>query len=258
MANYVQVINNNGTVTIDDTTARLVKTRTITFSDDDVPAYVPSGDLYYIRGYISDQYILGGYATKHITLQSNEKIVAVRALNKHENVSVLGGFVSPTVYMIVLQSSFANTNLYMSDYRFDVYGTVPSTELASLGFEVFNESGVKIFDSNYYYMDVSSTFSVVNDSIVAYTEQPNTYDIGSYDRSKCGVALSSCLNILHVYPRYRSPAGSTQYGVVFGDGIKLERRVNPYIQFVYSGGTWTPQSYSSLGSGIILNTENIA
>ena len=257
MANYVQVINNNGTITIDDTTARLVKTRTLTFHDD-APYYLTSQDVYYIRGYIANQYILGGYATQHVTLQSNEKIVAVRASNKHENVAVLGGFVSPTDYMITLQSNYANNNLYMSDFLIDVYGTVPSTELASLGFEVFNENQVKIFDSNYYYMDVASTFSVVNDSIVAFTEQPNIYDIGSYERSKCAVAISSCLNIVNVHPRTRIPSGSTQYGVVFGEGIKLEKRVNSYLQVVYSGGTWIPQSYSSLGSGIILNTENIS
>ena len=257
MAKYVQVTNNNGTITIDDTTARLVKTRTLTFQDAS-PKTVPSADVYYTRGYISDQYILGAYARQHVTLQSNEKIVAVRALNKHENVAVLGGFVSPTDYMITLMSNWSNKNLYMDNFLIDVYGTVPSTELESLGLEVFNENQVKIFDSSYYYMDVASVFSVVNDSIQSFVDEPNAYDIGSYERNKCGIAFSSCLNIVNVHPRTRVPHGSTQYGVVFGDGIKLEKRVNEYINFVYTGGTYTPQSYSSLGSGLILNTENIS
>ena len=161
MTKYIEVTNNNGTVSIDDTTARLVKTQTIQFYDDE-PYYIPTQDVYYIRGYISDQYILGAYARMYVDLGNNESIVSVRSLNKRENVAVLGGFVAPKRYMITLMSNWIDQNPHMNDFVIDVYGTVPSAEKESVGLEIFDENGNKIFDSNYYAMDVVNTYSIIN------------------------------------------------------------------------------------------------
>lgn len=261
MTKYIEVTNNNGTVSIDDTTARLVKTKTITFNDD-APFYVPSQDVYYLRGYISDKYIMGALATMYVDLSSNESLVAIRALNKRENVAVLGGFISPKRYMIVLMSSWENNNLYMNDFAIDVYGTVPNTEIGNVGMEIFDANGNKIFDSNYYAMDVVNTYSIINTKdIKTFTDEPDTYEIGGYSRSNYAIIMSSCINkvILHARrTQFSGPIGSIQYGAVFGDSIRLEKRINEYLSFVYSGGTWTPQSYSVNSSGIILNTQNIS
>lgn len=92
MAKYVEVVNTNGTVTIDDLYARLVKTRTVSITAG--RTNLPAPDYYYIKGYVNDQYIMGSYCTQKINLNSNEVMVAVRAKKQHANVIVLGGFVS--------------------------------------------------------------------------------------------------------------------------------------------------------------------
>lgn len=259
MSKYIEVTNNNGIITVDDTTARLVKTRTIPFYCE-APVVIPYQDTYWVRNYIPDQYVLYGYATQHINLESNECLVALRATAKRENVAALGGFVSPTTYMITLMANMTDSDTHMSDFLIDVYGTVPQTEVANTGLEVFDANGVKIFDSNYYYMDVDGTFSILNTGINRFTEELNTYNIGGYGRENYAIAMGSCINKLaigYMNGQY-VPYFSVQYGVVFGDTIYLEKRVSQYYQFVYNGGTWTPQSYSVNSSGIILNTANIS
>ena len=107
MANYAEVINNNGRVTIDDTHPRLVKTRTISISPSTI-TICPEADYYYLKGYIDNKYILGSYCVQRINLNSNEVMVAVRAKSKHDNVAVLGGFLSSNQYQVTLLGTVAN------------------------------------------------------------------------------------------------------------------------------------------------------
>lgn len=255
MANYVEVKNNNGTVTIDDTHPRLVKTRTVTLNTNYHVA--PEADRYAIRGYISDAYLIGGYSTQDITLNSNEKFVAIRAKRTRENVIVLGGFTSSNKYQISLFADNVDNNPHAGDFLVDIYGTVPSSGGTSSGLEVFNASGTKIFDSDYYTMDVAGTYNVFSKGYELFTEAPNSYSMGGHSISNRAVAINTSI----IKPLHHMKSGIIMvigvYGVVFGSTIHLEKRVCNYIEFLYSGGEWTPHGYSHSCSGIILNTKNI-
>ena len=256
MANYVEVKNNNGTVTIDDTHPRLVKTRTVSITAN--RTIVPAADYYYIKGYIDNKYILGSYCIQRVNLNSNEHIVAIRPKKRHDNVAVLGGFISASRYQVTLMGSVANTNTYESDYLLDIYGTVPSSGGTSSGLEVFNSSGTKIFDSDYYTMDVVGTFSVVNKKFEVFTEANTSYSMGGHSIDNRAVVINSCINSVYVHPRAASmPWGTLLYGVVFGSTIHLEMRLNQYMEWLADGGGVTPHGYSHSSSGIILNTKNI-
>lgn len=255
MAKYIEVKNNNGTITIDDTYARLVKTRTVTI--DSGRTVFPEQDRYFISGYVDNKYILGSACVHYLNLQSNESFVAIRAKNAHTNVAVLGGFISAKRYQVTLMGSVTNTNTYESDYLLDVYGTVPSSGGTNSGLEVFNSSGTKIFDSDFYTMDVSGVYNVYSKGYENFPDAPNTYSIGSYGIENRAVAINSCINKPCHHPRSSAVLVVALYGVVFGSTIHLEKRVCEYTNYLYSGGGTTPHGYSHSGSGVVLNTENI-
>lgn len=256
MAKYVEVVNNSGTVTIDDTHPRLVKTRTVSITAG--RTIVPAADYYYIKGYIDNKYILGSYCIQRVNLNSNEKIVAVRAKKAHDNVAVLGGFISSSKYQVTLCGSVANTNTYENDYLLDIYGTVPSSGGTNSGLEIFNASGTKIFDSDFYTMDVVGTFSVVNKDYKVFTNATTSYSMGGHSVSNRAVAINSCINSVYLHPKTQgTPWGTLLYGVVFGSTIHLELRLNEYMTWLTDGGGTTPHGYSCSSSGVILNTKNI-
>lgn len=258
MANYAEVINNNGSVTIDDTTARLVKTRTVSITAS--ATTVPDADLYWIQsGDVDNKYVLKTYCHQRISLNSNEKIVAIRAKAQHDNVAVLGGFVSATQYQVTLMGTRTNTNLYQSDYLVDIYGNVPSSGGTNSGLEIFNASGTKIFDSDFYAMDVSSVFNVFDKQLQDFKESATSYSMGGYSIDGHAVVINTCINKPAFHPRIHQmgPAFSVVYGAVFGSSIYLEKRVSEYITFLWQGGDVTPHGYSHSSSGIILNTKNI-
>lgn len=255
MANYVEVKNNNGTVTIDDTHPRMVKTRTITLAT----GYTELDEAYRwgIRGYVSNDYLLAAYSTFDISLNSNEKFVAIRAKRQRTNVAVFGGFVSSNKYHISLLSSVTNKNTYAGDFLVDIYGTVPSSGGTSSGLEVFNSSGTKIFDSDYYTMDVVGTYSVVNKEIEEFTSAKTSYSMGGHSIDNRAVVINSCINKIYRHPKeWGTPWASMLYGVVFGSTIHLEMRLlNGWL--IGQGGGITPHGLSYACSGIILNTKNI-
>lgn len=255
MAKYIEVKNNNGTITIDDTYARLAVTRTVSITAS--RTVFPAQDHYYIDGYVNDAYIIGSQCKQQFTLNSNEYMVAIRAERQRTNVAVLGGFVSSKVYQVSLFGSVANTNTYESDFLLDIYGTVPGSGGTSSGLEVFNASGNKIFDSDFYTMDVSGVYNIYSKSYDNFPDAANTYNIGSYSIENSAVVINSCINKPCHHPRTSSVLVVALYGVVFGSTIHLEKRVCEYTNFLYNGGGATPHGYSHSGSGVVLNTENI-
>ena len=256
MAKYVEVKNNNGTITIDDTYARLVKTRTISITAG--TGVCPEADYYYIKGYVSDQYIMGSYCVQEVNLNSNEVLVAIRAKKQHANVAVLGGFISSKKYLVTLLGNVANTNVYKSDFLIDVYGSVPSSGGTRSGLEVFNASGTKIFDSDFYCMDVIGNYSYFNKGIRSFVDEPDAKYLSGYSIDDCAVVINSCINKYARHPRaaYTSLI-NVLYGVVFGTSIHLEKRVNEYISFLYDGGNIVPHGFSHSSTGVILSTNNI-
>lgn len=255
MAKYVEVVNTNGTVTIDDSYARLVKTRTVSITAG--RTNFPSQDYYYIKGYVDNKYILGSCCVQRFDLNSNEVMVAIRAKKQHANVIVMGGFVSSKRYQVSLFGNVSDTNTYQGDYLLDIYGTVPSSGGTNSGLEIFNASGTKIFDSDYYCMDVAGAYSVLSKGYENFTDAPNSYNIGSYGIDNRAVIINSCINKPCHHPKTASFVIVALYGVVFGSTIHLEKRVCEYINYLYSGGGDTPHGYSHSCTGVVLNTKNI-
>lgn len=262
MARYAEVINNNGRVTIDDSVARLAKTRTLSITAERYTC--PAEDYRFIVGYIENQYILDGYCIQQFDLNSNEIMVSVRAKRQHANVVVLGGFVSSKKYQVTLFGNVADNNVYKEDYLIDIYGYVPSSGGTNSGLEIFNASGTKIFDSDFYTLDVSGTYSVFSNCssggvLMRFDESPETYHIGSYETVNHSVVINSSVNKIarHKDARHDYELYDVLYGVVFGTGMYLEKRVSIYTGFMNHGGGATPHGYSHAGSGIILNTKNI-
>lgn len=255
MAKYVEVKNNNGTITIDDTYARLVKTRTVSITAS--AAVCPEEDYYYVKGYVSDQYIMGSYCVQEVNLNSNEVMVAVRAKAQHANVAVLGGFISSKKYMVTLLGNVANTNVYKSNFLLDVYGTVPSSGGTRSGLEIFNAGGTKIFDSDFYSMNVAGNYNIFNKGIRSFVDEQNIYYLSGYSVDDCAVVINSCINKYARHPRAASGLVDVLYGVVFGTSIHIEKRVNQYLSFLYDGGNVVPHGFSHSCSGVILNTNNI-
>lgn len=255
MAKYVEVKNNNGTITIDDTYSRLVKTRTVSITAS--RTVCPSQDYYYISGYVSDDYIMGSYCVQQVNLNSNEYMVAIRAKKQHSNVAVLGGFVSSKKYHVTLLGSVANTNTYESDFLLDVYGTVPSSGGTQSGLEIFNANATKIFDSDFYTMDVAGNYSFVNKSIRSFVDEQDNYYLSGYGINDYSVVINSCINKYARHPRTAGVLTDVLYGVVFGTSIHLEKRVNQNLDFLYDGGNIVPHGFSHSSMGIILDTANI-
>lgn len=257
MANYVEVKNNNGTITIDDTHPRLVKTRTVSITAS--PTVYPSQDYYYIKGYIDNKYILGSSCVQQISLNSNEMMVAVKAKKQHTNVAILGGFVSSKKYQVTLLGSVADTNTYKGDYLLDIYGTVPSSGGTNSGLEIFNASGTKIFDSDFYTMDVSGAYSVLSKNYETFVDAQASYSMGGYSIDNRAVVINSSINkpCYHQKMQQLGPWIVALYGVVFGSSIYLEKRICGYTTWLNSGGGTTPHGMSHSGTGIILNTKNI-
>ena len=265
MANYAEVINNNGRVTLDDTHPRLVKTRTLSITAG--RTVYPSSDYSDISGYIDNKYILGSYCRQQFDLYSNEFMVSVRAKRQHANVAVLGGFISSKKYQVTLLGSVADTNTYQSDYSIDIYGTVPSSGGTNSGLEIFNASGTKIFDSDFYTLDVSGTYSVYSDCVDDTTgilekfgDAQTSFSIGGYSTGNRAVVINSSINKVARHQdsmRYTYNLYDILYGVVFGSTIFLEKRVSNHIEFFHDGGGIPPHGYSHTASGIILNTTNI-
>ena len=263
MAKYAEVINDNGTVSIDDTYARLVKTRTVSITADTI--VVPESNYRDIKGYIDDKYILGSLCGQEFDLNSNEFIVAVRAKKQHANVAVMGGFTSAKKYQVSLYASLADTNTYKSDYLIDIYGTVPSSGGTNSGLEIFNTSGTKIFDSDFYTFDVSNTYSIYSSTlnpsgqVIKFGDAQTSFLIGGYSTQNHAVAINTSINKIAKHQdkqaKYQYYMAVVMYGVVFGSTIFLEKRVSPYIQFFHAEGT--PHGYSHSASGLILNTKNI-
>ena len=259
MATYAEVINDNGIVSVDDTVARLAKTRTITLTG----GYSTLQDSYFYF-FDKNQYLVNGYSVFTINLTENEQFVSVRALNGgHSNVIVSGEFVDAKTYKLYLCGNYQDPNTYASDYVVDIYGTELQTNSEKCGLQLFNETGDKIFDSNYYYMDVINFYNLnfngilVNGHYAAnFNEIQATVDIGNFDVANHAVAINGCPSfIVHDLNAYDYAV--CFFGVCFTNNqIYLEKRGCRYDAEL--NGTVKCSDMGFAASGIILNTQNIS
>lgn len=254
MATYAEVINNNGKVVIDDSTARLCRTRTLSLT----PGYTTWGSYYYDKLTDIPDNAINGLSVFNVQLASHERFVAIRAKTGHDNVAVMAEWIDSTHINVYLVGCLNNPNTYADDYLIDVYGSDPNRSYNN-GLQIFNSSATKIFDSNEYIMSVAGTYNNNVTYLLAkklQTEFPKTISIGSGPSTgKNSIAIGSCGRVLGRSTSESYGIYQGYYGVTFGSNetISLKLRCSVYTQL--SGGL--PTVFTGTNSGIILNHENI-
>ena len=254
MATYAEVVNNNGKIVIDDTTGRLCRTRTLHLA-----AGYGTWEYAYIYGINMDDYAINGFSIYDVQLNSNEKFIAVRAKQGHDNVAVFVSAMSGNLFRVYLIGTWSDPNTHADDYLIDVYGTDPNRSYNS-GLQIFNASANKIFDSNEYFMNVVGTYSYDTSSLsikTLQTELPKTLSIGS------GMSVEYNSVVIGGNTRLFARSGSrpepnyqSLYGVNFGSNgvIKLIMRCSTLI---LSWPGRLPPTFSACNMGVFLNHENM-
>lgn len=263
MATYAQVVNDNGTISIDDTTARLIKTRTVNLTTSETEPTWPSSHFG-----IANQYAVGKISRTKVTLQDNEKLVAIRATKPHNNVAFFGRRTGSNIAYIYAVSNLANKNLYRADYKLDVYGYVPTTSSShGAGLQIYNASGNLIFDSNYHIMNVNADYKHDHSTNYSATDfGPHKVNISGYSYEDNSVVINSSMSAICLQSDAAGIIYCTYgYGFVFSEStgaIYLEHRIG-----VGDRGTNMP-SYNSISlwpagvclqtSALFLNSKNIS
>ena len=253
MATYAEVINNNGKVVIDDSTARLCRTRTLsltagyaTWSSTEIVSDIP-------------EYAMNGFSVFIVQLESYERFIAVRAKAGHDNVVIMAEWIDGSHIRVYLIGCINNPNTYANDYLIDVYGYCQSNSSYKSGLQIFNASSVKIFDSNEFYMNVAGTYSNNVTYLLAkklQTDFPGSISIGSgISLNTNSVVIGTCSRVLAHSTKDMAAICQGYYGVNFGSNgtINLKMRCSGYLQKADA----FPSVFSGANSGIILNHENI-
>ena len=255
MATYAQVINNNGTVTIDDSIARLVKTRSVSLTTSETTTEWPQNHFG-----IEDQYAIGRISRTQVTLASNEKLVAIRAKAAHNNVAFFSRRSgSSTVYVYAI-SNLVDRNLHRTDYTLDVYGYVPTTGASSgSGMQIFNAAGDQIFNSNYYGMDVKKTYYYDHSPFDPASYGEARVVIGGYSYEDTSVVINNNARAICLRSLFVSTYG---YGLVFStSSLRLEHRIgvgeSGENMPSYSSMTLWPAGISMQSNMLLLDSQNI-
>lgn len=267
MAKYIEIINNDNIVSVDDTQPRLSLMRSVNLNEI---GYDYLGD-YTWGAWMGDygQYCITRFARFPIQLGANEKMFSIRALqdNPHMGFSRLASNNSLSYLYAYLNTH--NTIGY-TNYVVDFYG-YDSAKTGVLGVQVFdpNDQEKVIFNSNKYYFDVKGQYNVqhadgfVHEFVNEQNVLPRNINIGGYSRSNTAVVIN---NGSYQWCHFRFPANympsDLVYTVVFGSTIYLEPRVafwtddwstihNPSNHIAYP-------NYARLSSGVFLDTTNIS
>ena len=263
MAKYIEVVNNNSVVSVDDTQARLSLKRSVPLNSI---GYDKSHGYSWDIMHGCDQYCIKTLYRFPIQLATNEKMFSIRALadNPHTGFSRLANGDSAS-YLYAYQNRY-NT-IGFDNYVIDFYG-YDTAKTGSFGLQVFDANGNIIFNSNKYYFDVSGQYNVQHTDGTAYefANQPSVFprriDIGSYSRKNSAVVLNvGAYNACKFVSNYDTPYDLV-YTIVFGNTLYLEPRIAYWEQ---SWSTWSTVSnhngfpnFARLSSGIILDTTNIS
>lgn len=266
MAKYIEIINDSGTVSVDDTQPRLSLIRSVrlnTIGYDNSGNYSWSSE--YSWGY--DQYRTINWKRFPISLNSNEKMFSVRALqnNPHIGFTRLASGSS-------LSYLYAYENVYnqidYSNYVIDFYG-YDSTKTGVLGVQVFdpNDNEKLIFNSNKYYFDIKGQYNIqLQDGTASiFADRPDifprTINIGGYSRNDSAVVINNGSYSFCKYFSFAYPYDIV-YTVVFDSTIRLEPRiafwVNEWSTFTNESNHLAYPNFSRVSSGVILDTTNIS
>lgn len=266
MAKYIEIVNNDNIVSVDDTQPRLSLTRSIPLNEI---GYDRTGNYNWYNMHDSDHYCTTTFARFPIQLVNNEKMFSIRALqeNPHMGFSRLASNNSLS-YLYAYNNKY-NTKNY-TNYIIDFYG-YDSAKTGTLGVQIFdpNDQEKLIFNSNKYYFDVKGQYNIQHADGTAheFNNEPNIFprniNIGGYSRSNTAVVINNgSYHFAKFYTYYDLPPYDLVYTVVFGSTIYLEPRIGFWVE---EWSTFTSQSnhfaypnYSRLSSGVFLDTTNIS
>ena len=255
MATYAEVINNSGKVVIDDTTSRLCRTRTLQLA-----AGYNTWEYANIYGINMDDYAMNGFSAYDITLNSNEKFIAIRAKTGHDNVAVFVSGMSSSRFRVYLIGTWNNPNTYASDYLVDVYGSDPNRSYNN-GLQIFNSSANKIFDSNEFHMDVVGTYSYDTSSLsikTLQTELPKTISIGSgISVQNNSVAIGGNTRLFVRSGSSPNPTYQALYGVNFGSNGVIRLVLRCSVLFLTGKSNFAPPTFAAHNMGVFLNHQNL-
>lgn len=264
MAKYIEVINNDNVVSVDDTQARLSLMRSLKLSDI---GYDQNGN-YNWNGLMhgQDQYCTTSFFRFPIGLGTNEKIFSIRALqdNPHIGFSRLASNTSLS-YLYAYTNRFNSIDL--SNYVIDFYG-YDNSLTGSVGLQIFDANSKLIFNSNKYYFDVNRFYSVQHQDGFAheFIEEsyvfPRNIKIGERSRSNSAVVINNGGCNLCKFSSYYDTPYDMVFTVVFNGTIYLEPRiafwVNEWSTYTNPTGHIAYPNFSRVSSGIILDTTNIS
>lgn len=259
MATYAQVINNNGTVSIDDITPRLVKTRSVSLTTSETTTVWPDNHFG-----IADQYAVGRISRTKVTLTSSEKLVAIRAKAPHNNVAFFGRRSGTDTVYIYAISNLTDINLHRTDYVLDIYGYVPTTAASSgSGLQIFNASSEQIFNSEYYGMDVKKAYMYDHSPFNLTDCGEARVVIGGYSYEDTSVVINNNMRAIwspSANPGYINTYG---YGLVFSTAsLRLEHRIGVDDRHgdnmpSYASMTLWPAGISMQSNLLLINSKNI-
>lgn len=254
MATYAEVINDSGKISIDDSTSRLCRKRTLALS----PGYYDWGQSYAITN--MPDYTAYSFSVYDVTLDSDELFIAVRAKAGHDNVSVFASGISAGLFRVYLLGTLNTPDTHAGDYLIDTYGYTPNRSYNS-GLQIFNSASTKIFDSNEFYMGVAGNYKNDSTNLLWQSIQsgfPTSISIGSgLSLQNNSIVIGSNARVFARDHRYSTPAPCQGlYGIRFSSSgaIDLVLRCST---LTWSDKDWLPPNVTGLNTGIIMNHSNI-
>lgn len=259
MAKYVEVINDNGVVSVDDAIERVHRVRSTELADISVTYDVSPSTIY-----SSEPLIIRRIRTRVITLGSNEEFFAIRAKDNRSKIGFACGFSGgDTVYLYEYINNGGSIN-DESNFVLDFYG-VGQTVVNNVGLQAFDENGGLVFSSGECYENVKGTYNIALDD-GAQTRPlddekywPDSISIGSFPATTSAVVISSCK-----HSHAADWLADTLHVVVFDGSVHLEKRylimnLNfDHLNYsILNAGLKYYPPYSMVNSGIIISADGI-
>ena len=256
MTKYIEVVNNNNIITIDDTTPRLYKTRSVPLNT------LNPADVMDLSNIWTEEHWI--YASENaefrprfikrydITFASNEVLFSIRSMS---NVPQAGFAVSQRNKLFyALNRTVAQSSGLEYNFTLDFYGTLQNDySVHGNGLQVFNESGNLIFDSTKYYLNVESSFFYNNESYKPSwnADLRNGFSTGA-NRSASAIVLNSSISAAYLFEDFDDIYGLI-YFAIFDGTIKIR----PWITMLDTMLEWNSRLPNDCvqNSGFIVKIE---
>ena len=256
MTKYVEVINDNNIITIDDTTPRLYKTRSVPLNTLNPVDVMDLSNMWAEEhwSYASGNAEFRPRFIKRydITFASNEVFFSIRS---NANVPQAGFAVSQKDKLFyALNRTVAKSSGLESNFVLDFYGTLQNNNNAhGVGLQIFNENGNLIFDSSKYYLNVESGFFYNNENYKLRwnADLRNGFSTGA-SRTASAIVLNSSISAGYLFEDFDDIYGLI-YFAIFDGTIKIR----PWIIMLDTLLDWSSRLPNDCvqNSGLIVKIE---